>query len=297
MPKIALFLAVFSLSFASVSAFTVPDAPEGYVNDYANMLSGDTKKSLEQQLTGFTASTSNEIAVVTVPDLGGDTVEHYATKLFESWKIGKDKHDNGVLLLISKSDHKLRIEVGYGLEGALPDILAKDIINNQITPSFKNEQYNLGILKGVLAIEQATQNEYVISSPSTPSSHTSVEVPSFFTIFIIIIVAFQFLSAIFARSKSWWAGGVVGGFLGGAFTFFHIFGATLLVGGSVTVILIIIGLVFDYIVSNTYTSSISSGGGIPWWIGGRGFGGGGSGSSFGGFGGGSSGGGGASGSW
>ena len=120
--------------FQIVSAFTIPAAPSGYVNDYANIIDENSKQQLEKELQLFAASTTNEITVVTIPSLDGDTIEHYATKLFESWKIGNAKNDNGVLLLISRDDRKLRIEVGYGLEGALPDILAQDIINNQITP-------------------------------------------------------------------------------------------------------------------------------------------------------------------
>jgi uncharacterized protein len=291
MKKIAIVLAVLC-GFQIATAFTVPTTPKGYVNDYANVLTADTKVQLEKELQLFAASTTNEIAVVTVPDLGGDTVEHYATKLFESWKIGKVKQDNGVLLLVAVNDHKLRIEVGYGLEGALPDILAKNIIDTVITPSFKNGDYDTGIVKGVTAIMQATFGEY--KANATPVSHL-LSGDSLLLMFFFIVAFFQFLSSILARSKSWWAGGVLGGLIGGGVTILGLFGITFIVGGVVTVVLVLLGLLFDYIVSNTYTSSISRGGSIPWWIGG------GSGSlgggSFGGFGGGSSGGGGASGSW
>lgn len=292
MKKIAVLLAVLC-GFQIATAFTIPTAPTGYVNDYANVLTSDIKVQLEKELQLFAASTTNEIAVVTVPDLGGDTVEHYATKLFESWKIGKAKQDNGVLLLVVVSDYKLRIEVGYGLEGALPDILAKNIIDTAITPSFKNGDYDTGIVKGVTAIMQATFGEYKASA--APVNH-SVSFGSIETIFLFIFIFLQFISSVLARSKSWWAGGVLGGLIGGGVTMFGFFGITFIVGGVVTVVLVLLGLLFDYIVSSTYTSSISRGGGIPWWIGGGGSRSGG-GSSFGGFGGGSSGGGGASGSW
>ena len=295
MRKIAIIFAVFCSLQMSASAFTVPGNPTGFVNDYANILSGDTKQKLEEELRSFNASTSNEIAVVTISSLDGDTVENYAVKLFESWKIGKAKEDNGVLLLIAKDDHKLRIEVGYGLEGALPDILAKDIIDNKITPSFKNGDYDTGVTNGVKAIIEATQGEY---KATTKQSSNSMNSDSIFGIFMFVIFGFQFLFSILARSKSWWAGGVLGGVVGLGITLFHVFGITLVIGSVVTFILVCLGLVFDYVVSKTYVASLSRGGGIPWWIGGgRGGSSFGGGTSFGGFGGGSSGGGGASGSW
>lgn len=276
-------------------AFVVPDVPTGYVNDYANILSPNVKQSLEEELKTFTASSSNEIAVVTVPDLGGDTVENYATKLFESWKIGNAKNDNGVLLLISRDDRKLRIEVGYGLEGALPDITAKDIIDNKITPSFKQGNYDNGVIEGVKAIEEVTKGEYKATGKNSNSTF-SLSGNAIEFIFVFLVFILQFISSIIARSKSWWAGGVMGGIGGVAVTYFGIFGITLIWGSIVTVVFILLGLLFDYFVSNSYNNAVSSGSRIPWWAGGRN-GGSSGGSSFGGFSGGSSGGGGASGSW
>lgn len=298
MNKIATSIAVFFALSSSVFAFTVPEKPTGYVNDYANILSAGTKQSVENDLRNFTASTSNEIAVVTVPDLGGDTIEHYATKLFESWKIGNAKNDNGILLLIARDEHKIRIEVGYGLEGALPDILAKDIIDTKITPSFKKGDYDTGVAGGVGAIKEATKGEYK-ASPKSTAKGFSLNFKSLEFILIFLVIGIQFLSSILARSKSWWAGGVLGGIVGGGITLFGVLGITLAIGGMITIVLIILGLLFDYFVSNTYKNATSSGSSIPWWIGGSSGGGfsSSSSSSFGGFGGGSSGGGGASSSW
>lgn len=297
----ALLVAFFSLcSLTTIFAYDVPSAPTGYVNDYASILSGETRSMLESELMSFTASTSNEITIVTVPDLGGDTIEHYATKLFESWKIGNVKKDNGVLFLISYGDHKARIEVGYGLEGALPDIIASAILQNDVLPEFKKNKYDMGVIQGVRDIEQATKGEYVADLRSKASGSTF----SFDTLFLFIIFGIQglvFLSSVLARSKSWWLGGIVGGVIGGALTIFGVFGLALLSGGVVTVVFIILGLLFDYFISKTYKGAVSSGTSIPWWVGGGRGGGFGrsssSSSSFGGFSGGASGGGGASGSW
>ncbi len=286
------FLFVFSTQVFAY--YSLPKAT-GFVNDNAQMLTSQTKQNLENKLSLFEASTTNEITVVTIKSLEGDTVENFAVKLFEEWKIGKAKQDNGILFLISRDDHKMRIEVGYGLEGALPDAKSSRILNQVVTPLFKEGSYDEGILRGVDEIINATKDEnYNISgSSSSKSSKGTFD----FWVFVIIFAsqAVMFIVSILSRSKSWWAGGVIGGVLGGAFMFW--FGWTILFGGAITLGLIFFGLLFDYIVSKTYQNSIVSGGYIPWWIGGprgRGFG---SSGGFGGFGGGSSGGGGASGSW
>ena len=293
MKKIVSILAVYVVLSCTVSAFVVPSKPQGYVNDYANVLTSETKIELEDVLHLFSASTTNEIAVVIVPDLGGETIENYAVTLFKQWKIGSAKNDNGVLLLVSIHDRKLRIEVGYGLEGALPDILAQDIINTKITPAFKQGDYSLGILQGVYAIIVATQGEY--QTQGTSSTQSMLDMSTVELIFIVGFFGIQFLSSIFARSKSWWAGGIVGCVTGVFITFFGILGITFFIGIVITVALTLLGLLFDYVVSHAYMNAVSHRSSIPWWAGGGS--GSSSGGSFGGFGGGSSGGGGASGSW
>ena len=281
---------VFFLGVNSLYAVSFP-RPNGYVMDEAHILSQDTVSQLNSTLASFTASTSNEIAVVTVPSLEDLTIEEYAVKLFESWGVGDKEKDNGVLLLVAPNEREVRIEVGYGLEGAIPDITASDIIDNLITPSFKSEDYDTGVKNGVQALMDASAGEYhADGSKNTKGLGNALE-----GILIIGFFGIQFLAAILGRSKSWWAGGVLGGVLGAASTFFGVFGLTLFWGSAVTVLLVILGLLFDYLFSSSYTQSIARGGGIPWWVGGGRSGGGGS--PFGGFGGGSSGGGGASGSW
>lgn len=288
-------LVVVPLLVASAAlAYTSPGSPTGYVNDFAGVLSSQTKIDLEQELAAFEASTSNEVAVVTVKSLGGDYIENYAVKLFEEYKIGKAKEDNGVLLLLAIDDHKLRIEVGYGLEGALPDSVADNIISDEMTPLLKAGDYDGAVAAGVHAIEAATVGEYVGSGNDSSGGWDFMDYMWAFIFFPIII--FQWLGAILARSKSWWAGGIVGGGVGLLVS--TIFGWWLLAGLGATVGLFLIGLLFDLAVSSAYHAATSKGVQPPWWGGGTM--GGGSGSSsggFGGFGGGSSGGGGASGSW
>lgn len=313
MKKIVALIAIFALGGYCAFAFTSPGNPTGYVNDYTNTLSVETKQNLESVLKANNASTTNEIAVVIVSTTGNETIEEYATKLFESWKVGTEKNDNGVLFVIAKDDHKMRIEVGYGLEGALPDLLAKDILDNRVAPFFKQGKYDEGVTEGVYAIIKATEGEYR-NKNNTPSNslemkskythevkdvHTEDSLADAVKMFLVVLFfVAQFFASILARSKSWWAGGVLGGALGVISMYLNIFGLSIMIGSLITFVLILLGLLFDYVVSTSYNNAVRSGSGIPWWVGGGSSGGGySSSSSFGGFGGGSSGGGGASSSW
>lgn len=301
------FLCAVTCSSLSLFAFIAPSNSSGYVNDFAHVLSMEHKNTLEKKLELFNASTTNEIAIVTVPDLGGDYIEHYASELFKSWGIGTKKNNNGVLLLVAVNDRKMRIEVGYGLEGALTDAGASQIIRNDLVTSFKQNDFYGGIDKATDDIIKATKGEYIVSTPILlPKSKENVAkiIPDVPDLILVTGILFQLFASILARSKSWWAGGVVGGIFGALITFFGLFGETLFIGVIATIFLIIFGFFVDYIVSNRYKSAVSTGSRIPWWVGGRGFGGGGfssgggsSSGGFGGFSGGGSGGGGASGSW
>lgn len=266
--------------------------PNGFVNDFAQILTSEQKNALEQKLSQFEKDSSHEISIVTIKSLEGDTIEEYATAIFKQWGIGKTDKDNGVLLLVAIDDHKMRIEVGYGLEGSLTDLLSSRIIRETLTPAFKNNDFYEGIDKALNQIEKITYGEVPKELHQTESPINNFKPEYLFFGFIIL----SWISSILARSRSWWAGGVVG-FVAGIIL--SIFFGFMLVGLIAILILTPLGLLFDFLVSRAYTDSKSSGTKTPWWAGGGGFGGGssGGGSSFGGFSGGSSGGGGSSGSW
>jgi len=204
---------VIILSFfvmAPALAYYNPGKPAGLVNDYAGMMSESEKQSLETKLVNFESQTSNEIAVVTIPSLDGDTIENFAVRLFEEWKIGKAKNDNGILLLIAKEDRQMRIEVGYGLEGALTDAQSFWIIDGIMKPAFRQEKYYEGIDQAVDKIMAATQGEYIPESQaSKPSGGFDWETIFWLGLFVVI-----WLASILGRSKSWWAGGVIGAIIG-----------------------------------------------------------------------------------
>ena len=124
----------------------------GRVVDNAEILKPATRGALSEKLKQHEQKTSNQIAVLTIPTIGDDSIEAYATKVFDSWKLGQKGKDNGVLLVIAPRDRKLRIEVGYGLEGTLTDVAASRIIRNVITPAFKSGDYDKGVSAGVDAI-------------------------------------------------------------------------------------------------------------------------------------------------
>lgn len=271
--------------------YTSPGQPVGYVNDFAGLLTPDQKNALEQQLIDFQKETSNEISVVTIVSLGDETIENYAVELFKEWGIGAVRRDNGVLLLIARDDRKIRIEVGYGLEGALTDATSGSIIRDIISPAFKVGDYNLGIVEGTQAIMQATRGEYV---SNTTSSDQASSFDGVMNILFFLFFGLMWLAAILSRSKSWWAGGIVGALIGIVVSIF----VGLVYWGIISIVILTpLGLLFDFIVSKKYSASKARGITPPWWIGGSGGGFGGSSGGFGGFGGGGSGGGGASGGW
>ncbi|OGL71756.1 hypothetical protein A3C17_02995 [Candidatus Uhrbacteria bacterium RIFCSPHIGHO2_02_FULL_53_13] len=196
-------LALASLLPAMGFAYTSPGTPSGYVNDFADILSPSAEATLEEMLLQFEQETSHEIAVVTIPSLGGDDIESYANTLFREWGVGQADVNNGVLFLAAMEDRKMRIEVGYGLEGALTDIEAKHIISNVIAPAFREEDFDEGIAAGVEAIKAATESELVVDDEQ------SFSVVAFLTMFIgIFVVAFVIIAIGFYFSRK---GGGKGG--------------------------------------------------------------------------------------
>lgn len=290
------FVASFLAFSPAVFAYVSPGSPNGYINDFAQVLSAEAKRTLESELASFNQTTSNEIAVAIVPNMGGDYIENYAVKLFAEWGIGKKDKDNGVLLVLSIEERKMRIEVGYGLEGALPDSVAQSILDNEMTPLLKAGDYDAAVTAGVHAIEQATKGEYT-SSSEVQSAGKSLEeslLDGGIIFFVFGLFILQVFAAILSRSRSWWAGGAVGLLGGLGIGWFLALGLLLII--PLIIVLTMLGLLFDYVVSTGYQKAKTQGVTPPWWTGGSG-GSSSSGGGFGGFGGGSSGGGGASGGW
>jgi uncharacterized protein len=147
----------------SVSALAQKPIPELWglqVHDEAKVLSQQTADMLENRLRAFEDSTSNQIAILIVRSLDGEPIEEYSLRVAEKWKLGQESKDNGVLLLISVDDRKMRIEAGYGLEGVLTDALCSRIIRNEIAPHFRKDDYDGGVTAGIDAIISGIGGEY-----------------------------------------------------------------------------------------------------------------------------------------
>ena len=154
--RAVLFAWILALQMTGAAALPRPD---GYVNDFARILDESVESDLEHYLTTLERDTSAEVAIATIDSLDGLTVEQYANRLFEEWGIGKRQKDNGVLMLIAPNEREVRIEVGYGLEGTLPDGLAGDIIRNEIIPAFKANDFPRGVGRGVERIARILRRD------------------------------------------------------------------------------------------------------------------------------------------
>ena len=150
---------VFLVCAGSARGLDVPPL-KGYVNDYANMMSQETRAQLERELKDFEQSDSTQVVILTVESIEGDVLESFSIRVAEKWKIGQKGKDNGVILLAVKKERKTRIEVGRGLEGQLTDLTAGRIVQLVINPQFKRGDFNAGFTSGIRAVIDATRGEF-----------------------------------------------------------------------------------------------------------------------------------------
>ncbi|MFW0716263.1 TPM domain-containing protein [Pedobacter sp. N23S346] len=259
MKKLFLF-SLLSCFFTFGFAQDFPAKPTTLVSDYANVLSADQKQALETKLVTFNDSSSTQIAIAILKSVGDYDINEYAVELGRKWGVGQQGNNNGIMIVVAVGDRKISIQTGYGLEGALPDIYAKRIIDNDIKPNFKAGNYYAGLDAGTTSIIKYTKGEYKNDSPKASSSKKG----GFGSIFIVIIIV---VVIIIVMRKGGGGGG--NSVIGGRGASNALFWAMLFGSGG------------------------GRGGNSGWGGGGGSSGGGG----FGGFGGGSFGGGGSSGSW
>lgn len=136
----------------------------GRIVDDAEVLSGQARTRLTAMIQAHERATGNQVVVLTVPTLSGGSVEDYAVRVFESWKLGQKGKDNGVLILVVPQDRKMRIEVGYGLEGRLTDAAASRIVRNLMTPRFREGNYDVGMEAGVTAVLQIIEGRQSVEN-------------------------------------------------------------------------------------------------------------------------------------
>lgn len=185
---IVFIVAIFSLTSVKAQNVIPKPNPPVLVTDLAGVLSPEEKQSLENKLVAIDDSSSNQIAVVILPTLDGNPIEEYATKLFREWGIGNKKTNNGILLLIAIQDRKMRIEVSYGLEGAIPDITSINIIDNDLKPAFRAGAYYDGIDKATDNIAKAAVGEYKVTREKKSKGKGSNIILFIFILFIIVSI-------------------------------------------------------------------------------------------------------------
>lgn len=185
MKKIFL-LSLFSLLFTFAFAQDFPEKPTTLVNDYANVLSTEQKQALENKLVTFNDSSSTQIAVAILKSVGDYDINEYAVELGRKWGVGQNGKNNGIMIVVAVGDRKISIQTGYGLEGALPDIYAKRIIDNDVKPNFKAGNYYAGLDEGTTSIIKYTRGEYKNDNPKANSKKGGSG--SIVIIIIIVIV-------------------------------------------------------------------------------------------------------------
>jgi uncharacterized protein len=158
---------------------------QGYVNDYASMISPSAKSRLEQELKAFEQSDSTQIVILTIPSLEEEDIEGFGIKVGDAWQIGQQKKDNGIILIVSKEDRKIRIEVGRGLEGRLTDLTAGRIIDGVITPRFRDGNFDGGFVDGVSSLIDATRGEF--KSDQGTKQQRPDGIPPFWSFFFFLI--------------------------------------------------------------------------------------------------------------
>ncbi len=184
----------------------------GRVVDKAELLSLEQESNLSAKLLALEAASSSQLVVVTLPDLQGYDIAQFAITLARHWKIGQAEKDNGALLVIAVKERKIRIEVGYGLEGVLTDATSASIIRNEIQPAFRNGNYDSGINHGIDAIIATIKGTYAGKIYSSKNSHLD-DVKGYLPLLFIALIGFsEFLKRQFSRKIS--AGVSFGGIVG-----------------------------------------------------------------------------------
>lgn len=181
---------VLSKSIAGDKDFPPLPNPPRLVSDLAGFMSTQEQAALEQKLVAYSDSTSNEIAIVTVQSIGQYDIADYTVQLYNKWKIGGKKNNNGLLILAAKDERKIWITTGYGLEGALPDGLIGQIIRDEMEPNFKHGDFYAGFEAGTNALMDAARGEYTAEPKEKPEKGGGIG-----TALIIFIIILIFLAA------------------------------------------------------------------------------------------------------
>lgn len=206
----ALCVALWALPNATW-ALDVPPL-RGRVNDNAGLLSAQARASLEAKLQAHEEATGQQFVLLTIPSLEGEPIENYSIEVVEEWKLGREKEDDGLLLLVSAGDRKMRIEVGYGLEGVIPDALASRVIREVLAPAFRAGNFGGGIEQAFEVLMAVGRGD----NPLPPKRRQNHPPP--FTFFVVVFVLFLIFSRFVGGGPRRRGGGFfIGGYPGGGF--------------------------------------------------------------------------------
>jgi uncharacterized protein len=218
------FLLLTTVAFAQ----DLPPKSNTLVTDYTNTLQADQMSQLEQKLSAFNDSTTTQIAVVIIHSVGDNDINEYGQKLGRAWGIGQKGKNNGILVLVAIDDHKVGIATGYGAEGAVPDIITHQIIQNDITPFFKQKDYYGGLNAGTNDLMKYMSGEYKADKKAIQTQDDDGGPAGFIIIIIIVVV----ILIIIFRRRGGGGGGQIYGGRGGASPFWWFLGGAMLGRGS-----------------------------------------------------------------
>jgi uncharacterized protein len=220
-------LLVTLLAVPSAAALRIPPPPDRRVNDYAGALTPADRDRLEQKLIAREAGSRNQVVVAIFRSLEGESLEGYSIRLAQAWRIGQKGLDNGVIFLVFLDDRKMRIEVGYGLEGSLTDAVSSSILRDVVAPRFREGRTADGIAAGLDAIDRAIAGTYTRPAPSGKGGDGIGlrELGALFVVFVLLMILVQNRMQSRALRRRGWTGGprgwggpmIGGGMLGGGF--------------------------------------------------------------------------------
>lgn len=203
---------VYLLFFLFISGFTVPE-PRGYLSDYAGVLSPEGKNAVNALCAKMKNEGTADYAVLIVKNIENGDIKGFAQAVFDKWKIGEKGKDNGLLMVVSVEDKKIRIQTGYGLEGVLPDGLVGGIIDSEILPGFKAGNYDEGVYRGSVALYKKLNPAGVIGKEAKKRRGKNDTV--LFLLFAVFIILNFLLGRLFRRRRGYGVYGGFGGFGGG----------------------------------------------------------------------------------
>lgn len=223
LPSLSVCAATLATLAAPARALDVPPLRGQRVNDHANLLPAARAEALEQRLAAYEKESGHQFALLVVPSLEGEDIASFGIRVYDEWKLGDEQNDDGLILIIAPNDRKMRIEVGYGLEGSVPDAVAAGVIRDVLAPAFRRNDFAGGIDAAFDALMRAASGKAPpVATQSAPRQDSMREVKRSVALFaqillpaLLILLANGFGGRGRRRRGGFWIGPSIGGFGGG----------------------------------------------------------------------------------